>query len=518
MPLGFNHSLGLNQPNLNATSKVVATGGDGMTLGWYSLNYLTGLVTKIHDFKTAGTKSFPVTTKGLANIVMTGAGGGGGGTGATTTAGSCGGGGGGGQAIMLLQYELTPQTYSFTIGAGGTGTTGVGGTGGSTTAFGYTLAGGGGGGAGAVTFNGSAGGNAGGGGAGANATTSGTGGTGTAAGGNSFTGSSTTASGGAGGGQIAGSPGTSGVGGTGNVHMMGWDGRGNNIYLGPSGGGGGASAGSGAGGGGAGAVNGAGLAGTIWGQGGGGARTTNTTAYAGGSGAPGYLMITYPVSQANITATYNTFAQATTASITCPTVQAGDLLILLDWAWNSTTTIPTTVTPAGWTQFATTSLGTTLGSRLNANYKIAAGTESATSITGMTATNMAKMLIVYRPNIPLLGSTELGTAGSVVYSAYGASCSDTAITGTAISGLSYGGLNMFPAIAFCIYASTGNLTARPNTATPTREIINTGTKLAIKLFEACNNSTVLTNYGSIQATANDYGTNALISGIFPYFR
>ena len=228
---------------------------------------------KVHTFTSSGSFQILAGSGTVESLVI-----GGGGAGGALY----GGGGGAGRVIYTtpgLTYGV--NTYSITVGAGGTGTSGTGGTGGSSVFDVITSTGGGGGGDNALTGTNGASGDGGGGG-GSNVGGTGTGGfnggTGNASGSNS--------GGGGGGASAVGSNATTsvaGVGGAGVANSI----TGSSVTYG--GGGGGGSAGTpgtgGSGGGGNGATSGAGTAGTAnSGSGGGGSGSPSTTGAAGGSG------------------------------------------------------------------------------------------------------------------------------------------------------------------------------------------------------------------------------------------
>lgn len=94
------------------------------------------------------------------------------------------------------------------------------------------------------------------------------------------------------------------------------------------------------------------------------------------------------------------------ASDTCslPTGSAiGDLAVLFDMAKNDSTTIPTEVTPSGWTQaLASTGLsqGAISGSmRQVVSYKVLTNADiTAGSVTGMTANDRVKRMLAFIPD------------------------------------------------------------------------------------------------------------------------
>jgi len=98
------------QLNRFLQTAVVATGGTVTNITPY----------RIHTFTASG--NFVVTNGGIADILIVGGGGGSGGSVGDNNAngnGSYGGGGGG--VIYVASYNLIPQTYKITVGAGGVG-------------------------------------------------------------------------------------------------------------------------------------------------------------------------------------------------------------------------------------------------------------------------------------------------------------------------------------------------------------------------------------------------------------
>ena len=104
-------------------------------------------------------------------------------------------------------------------------------------------------------------------------------------------------------------------------------------------------------------------------------------------------------------------ATSTTSTITAPAdIIAGDMLVLLDRAHGSS--LPTDVTPTGWTTLNNQSNGST--TRQNLSYKLAVGTEASSSITGMNgADNNWKIMQVYRPNVAATTLTAGGGVGTI---------------------------------------------------------------------------------------------------------
>ena len=95
------------------------------------------------------------------------------------------------------------------------------------------------------------------------------------------------------------------------------------------------------------------------------------------------------------------FISSTTSAastITCPTVEAGDIGILWDVAGDSGP--PSAVVPSGWTAISNLNVDAgTYAIRAILSYKIFAGTEDGSTITGMTGVNSEpKVLLLFRPN------------------------------------------------------------------------------------------------------------------------
>lgn len=486
---------------LNSIAAVVpsitATGG---TVSYYKTS---SNAYKVHTFTTTGSNNFIVSAvsgTALAEALLVGGGGAGGGTQYGYTA-AAGGGGGGGQILQPTNITITPQTYTISVGTGGTGVNGAGtvSRATNTTAFGYTalLGGLGGGGnlsgAGGTYPTGSGNGGAGAGYVTTPATSTTT--SGFLKGGNSV-------SGGGGGGAsstIAGTNGTTNVGGTGSAGVaINFDGI-SRTYS-PGGGGGGATAGVGGGSSGIASTRGTGGSSSSatgnpntvdYGGGGGGAyqvsTTVNTTA---GSGNQGIAIVRYPITPVSIE--YVSSATSQTTSLTFPTVKAGDIAVYFNTARNSTTTIPTSVTPTGFTSISSP---TTSSMRTTVFYKICTGSEGGTALTNMTASGSTYTeMVIYRPNIP---------TNSIIISAVNAENSpnapaDQTLTMSTLTGAFIG---------FAYYAGFSSVTSRPSTVTATREIAN-GTIQYLKTFEATSN---LITFANSTISMADYGTNSLVS-------
>jgi hypothetical protein len=482
----------------SATNSITATGG---TISYYSSGSTTY---KVHTITTTGSNSFIVSaTTGTptADILLVGGGGAGGGV--STTIGA-GGGGGGGAVVSQTGIAVTAQTYTISVGTGGTGVSGAPGNAGTaSTGLTYTANGGG-----AGTLNSAA---TNGGGSGTNSTTSFTSTAGTYAfkGGDSFGNIKTSDERAGGGGAGAGAAGTDAAsltGGNGGLPIQN-NIDGNNLYYAGGGGGSGTTAGQayttagslsttttlGAGR----TTSGAGNSNTTgpYGGGGGGARNTSTTTAAGGNGRQGIAIIRYTVPYVTSVA-YVTNVSSTTSSLTFPTIQAGDIAIYGITAANTTTAIPASVTPTGFTLLSSATVGTTLGTRTEIFYKICDGTESASSLTNATGTgSQLTNMVIYRPS---------STVNSLVFSTPSNQVTDAAPTNQTLNmtgltgpyiGLAWGRQS----------GSSGGITSTG--ATRTRSYL-AGSSGGWNTFEATSSSV---SFSTATLSMTDLGTNSLAS-------
>lgn len=89
-------------------------------------------------------------------------------------------------------------------------------------------------------------------------------------------------------------------------------------------------------------------------------------------------------------------ATSTGATITCPTVQQGDIGVLIDYASNNFSPEPTQTVPSGFTALVSNTVSAQRGT---ASYKIFDGTESGAALTGQDGGLFdSKVLLVFRPN------------------------------------------------------------------------------------------------------------------------
>lgn len=494
------------------------TGGTITATGGVVTYYNDGTnVYKVHSYNVAAsTYSFVVsaiTGSPTVEAFLVGGGGAGGGGSATSTLYGGAGGGGAGQVLNQTGIAVSATSYSIVIGAGGTGVAGAAGNpGAATTGFGFTAAGGG-----AGQYN-AAGTNGGGSGTAATTSYAATAGTYAFKGGNAF-GSATTTIRAGGGGAGAGGAGTNATGSTGgaggagvSISTFAGDTRGlptnvafatNTVAAG--GGGGGATGGAGGGGSGtiygAGATNGGGSSNTaIFGGGGGGSRSNSATAKTGGSGARGVAAIRYLSDKDYV---YQVDRQVTTsgATIVIPSTAAiGDFVFLVDRALSSSA-IPTTVTPSGWTNIADTSLlDGTVGMRTVVSYKKLVSGDPGSTITGMNGgTGNTKMMLVYRTNL------TTATLSSVSQQTSAATISGGTLT---LSGLAQ------PYIGFSIGTAASTYPNHGGTPSSTRihnsdTLATASSYIQVRTYEACDDSITFANVSGLAIV--DGSTQALIT-------
>ena len=98
-------------------------------------------------------------------------------------------------------------------------------------------------------------------------------------------------------------------------------------------------------------------------------------------------------------------------TITAPNgIQAGDLLVLTQYAATAGGPAPTAVTPTGFTNISSAADNGNQA-RGMIDYKIATGSEGGASITGMNgSTDNAKVLVVYRKTPPIVAVTPTDIA------------------------------------------------------------------------------------------------------------
>lgn len=188
------------------------------------------------------------------------------------------------------------------------------------------------------------------------------------------------------------------------------------------------------------------------------------------------------------------------ATITAPDgISAGDLLVLLDGAWDNGGAPPASVVPSGFTSIDTATTGTTSASRVTMSYKVAAGTEGGTSLTGLPPADggAAKALYVFRRS-PAATSVSLSSPTSQ------ATDGDPAAQTIAASG---GGL---PLVALAGYSSSSIDLARTFSPTQDAEIGADGNVVDVRLAYKIYNSAP----EDITIDMSDDGTDNILQGVY----
>ena len=168
------------------------------------------------------------------------------------------------------------------------------------------------------------------------------------------------------------------------------------------------------------------------------------------------------------------FGSATAASgatITAPaSIIAGDIIIIADRALNNSG-LPTLVVPTGFTSISALALTDT---RQIVSYKIAAGTEGGTNITGMSGTNAnKKAMYVLRPSSVPTKVIPLSVNGQITDSNPGAQTVTSSAGAVALA-------------AFAVYGTDSNpITPRTFSPAPDGEITPaTNFYLAYKIYNS----------------------------------
>ncbi len=140
-------------------------------------------------------------------------------------------------------------------------------------------------------------------------------------------------------------------------------------------------------------------------------------------------------------------AAAGASSITCPTVIAGDLIVVLSYAVGS----GAFVTPSGFTAAVQSNNGT---DRQQISFKISDGTESGSTLNGMTGSGFGMIVATFRGSEPFLRVEARAASGEVTN---GDPVAQNVLAG-AIGG---------SGLVIAGYASTG--TVSPRTMSPAKD-------------------------------------------------
>lgn len=209
---------------------------------------------------------------------------------------------------------------------------------------------------------------------------------------------------------------------------------------------------------------------------------------AGGGGALSFTFVTYSTS--------------TSSTITIPAqAVAGDFAVLVDAAYrNSSVTIPTAVTPGGWTTQVSTSISATVSVRLMTSYRTITGGLAGTSVSGMNSDFEEKILLLFRPS-----STIITTTASS-WNAQGTG-SDPTLQTVSASGVTT------PLIVLAAAAAAPSSTVAFTTETPSMtNVVNSAYPLALRVGYTIYN----TSPSDQSIDTGDNGANVLQSGYWRF--
>lgn len=206
---------------------------------------------------------------------------------------------------------------------------------------------------------------------------------------------------------------------------------------------------------------------------------------------PGFPVL-FPVAVPTATIAYFASSGNTgnTPTITCPaSIAAGDLIILLDNSFNPAGSIPTAVTPSGWTQAVSQgdNFPGTGAVRTSICYKTADGSEGGTSITGMSSSTplTEKLMLVFRP-----------TGGTPTWTPSGAAADNDASASPTIGTITAGSA---PGVMVC-YGNNFGVGSDNLTMSPAGSYGNNGSARAgyiVYNSSPANNTPTVADLGSI---------------------
>jgi hypothetical protein len=179
-----------------------------------------------------------------------------------------------------------------------------------------------------------------------------------------------------------------------------------------------------------------------------------------------------------LTITQVASSTSTGGNITAPAgILAGDLLVILDRAWDIRFTPPASVTPSGFTLIGSSLSGTNFNDgfnyKQNVSYKLANGSEASASIAGMSGGGgTLKAMLVFRGNTPATALTLGGSAGQITDN-------DPTLQTCAASG------GVAPLVVFGCYGSSGVVNPRTFSTTKDGEVNpSTSLYLAWKIYNS----------------------------------
>lgn len=186
-------------------------------------------------------------------------------------------------------------------------------------------------------------------------------------------------------------------------------------------------------------------------------------------------------------------------TVTVPTPQAGDVMVLAQYS--SGASLPTLVTPGGFTGWINISAATT---RVAVSYGIATGSE--TSVVGMDGSDFDdKILAVFRPDVPV----SVITASTPV--------TQTTTGNPTAQNINADGAGTLPLIAFGFYATTTFSGVDPRTMSPaaTGELNNSGS--ALPLVHWMKYQLQNAALADVSVDMDDEGSNNLLASGFLWF-
>lgn len=197
------------------------------------------------------------------------------------------------------------------------------------------------------------------------------------------------------------------------------------------------------------------------------------------------MMVVGMVGGAITTITMQASTTSTASTITVPSCQDGDILVLFDRPLGSSP--PASVIPSGW------STGNVLSSgnyRMFVSYKLATNADSGASVTGMNGSiSNAKMMYVFRPDVAASVLTLGSSVGTVTTTAADAVATTLAGSGTA------------PLVVLGSYSRNGTVSPRGMSPAKDGEITATNAYLAYKIFNSSPANVTVTTPGNTSANS-----------------
>lgn len=192
------------------------------------------------------------------------------------------------------------------------------------------------------------------------------------------------------------------------------------------------------------------------------------------------MMVVGMVGGSITTITMQASTTSAASTITVPTCQAGDVLVLFDRPLGSAPPAP--VVPSGWSTGNNLSFG---NYKMYVSYKLATGADSGASVTGMNGSiSNAKMMYVFRPDVAALVLT------------LGSSVSDLTTTATDAVATTLAGSGTAPLIVIGSYSRNGPVSPRGMSPAKDGEITATNAYLAYKIYNSSPANVTVTTPGN----------------------